>query len=182
MKYNVLISGISQKISLGSVTNDQRKKIVGFSKETGISVSETIFNELTDVLNCEWQDICDIDIIDGAIPEESKITIYDEFDKIVFDRKLSELKTIIDFEEHEDNAIPDNMHLLAISKEKGSLSDEILYLDEKFDSSKLELVCDTFTLTDGTVYQCIQGFNYGDDFYVLNPLDVSYYQFLSKFI
>ena len=83
MKYNVLISGINQKISLGSITNEQRKKIVEFTKETGISLSETIFNELTDVLNCEWQDICDIDIIDGAIPEECKITIYDEFDKIV---------------------------------------------------------------------------------------------------
>lgn len=182
MKYNVLISGINQKISLGSITNEQRKKIVEFTKETGISFSETIFNELTDVLNCEWQDICDIDIIDGAIPEECKITIYDEFDKIVFDRKLSELKTTIDFEEHEENAIPDNIHVLAVSKEKGSLLDEILYLDEKFDSSKLELVCDVFTLTDGNVFKCIQGFYYGDDFYALNPLDVSYYQFQSKFI
>lgn len=182
MKYNVVISGISQKISLGSITNEQRKKILNFSKETSISVSETIFNELRDVLDCEWQDICDIDIVDGAIPEESKITIYDEFDKIVFDRKLSELNTIIDFEEHEENVIPNNMHLLAINKEKGSLLDEILCLDEKFDSTKLELVCDTFRLTDGTLYSCIQGFSYGDDFYGLNPLDVSYYQFQSKFI
>jgi len=37
-------------------------------------------------------------------------------------------------------------------------------------------------LTDGSVYSCIQGFNYGDDFYVLNPLDVWHYQFQSKFI
>lgn len=182
MKYNVIISGISQKVSLGSIYNEQRNKIVEFSKETGVSVSETIFNELTDVLNCEWQDICDIDIIDGAIPEECKITIYDEFDKIVFDRKLSELKTIMDFEEHEENAIPDNIHILAVSKEKGTLLDELLYLDEKFDSSKLDLVCDTFTLIDGTIYNCIQGFNYGDDFYGINPLNVSYYQFTTKFI
>jgi len=182
MKYNVVISGISQKISLGSVSNEQRKKIINFSKETNISVSETIFNELTDVLNCEWSDICDIDIIDGAIPEESKITIYDEFDKIVFDRKLSELKTIIDFEEHEENAIPDTIHLLVVRKQKGLLLDEIIYLDEKIDLSKIEIVCDTFTLTDGSVYSCIQGFNYGDDFYVLNPLDVWHYQFQSKFI
>ena len=144
MKYNVVISGISQKISLGSVSNEQRKKIINFSKETNISVSETIFNELTDVLNCEWSDICDIDIIDGAIP--------------------------------------DTIHLLVVRKQKGSLLDEIIYLDEKIDLSKIEIVCDTFTLTDGSVYSCIQGFNYGDDFYVLNPLDVWHYQFQSKFI
>ena len=91
MKYNVVISGISQKISLGSVSNEQRKKIINFSKETNISVSETIFNELTDVLNCEWSDICDIDIIDGAIPEDVYLSKMEHIKEIVETLHLSEL-------------------------------------------------------------------------------------------
>lgn len=182
MKYNVIISGIFQKISLGSLSNENKEKIIVFSESTGISISETVFNELTDVLNCEWLDICDINIVDGAVPEESKITIYDEFDRIVFDRKLSEIESFVDFEQFESDLIPDNTYLITINKDKGSLLDEIVYLNEKLDVSKIQLVCDTFTLNDGTHYKCIQGFNYGEDFYCLNPLDVSYYQFQTIFV
>ena len=51
MKYKRLNKEQFEIKRFSKIIDDYIKKIINFSKETNISVSETIFNELTDVLN-----------------------------------------------------------------------------------------------------------------------------------
>lgn len=183
MKYNVVVEGISQNINFGSMSDEEKDLVLDYCKLNNLSLGEAIFNDLDEILNKEWTDLCEEESIYGVIPEESKITIYDEFDKIIYTRKISDMKSYSDIQDEEEDFIKENQNnLLIIRKDKGDFFDDLVDFDGKFDARKFKFILDTLTMKDGTKFSCCSGFEYGDIQFYLKPTDTHYYSFKTIFI
>jgi len=182
MKYNVVIEGIGQSIYFSDLTTEQKSKIQDYSNDQQISQNEVIFNDLNDVLNLDWTEICNHQSITGIIPELSTIKVYDEFDKIIFDRKISELPNSVDYVEFEYDLEFDNDEVLfCLHKEKGTYMDDLVDFEEKFNPKNLTMSYEILEMSDGTKYTVCTGFEYNDNISVLFPLDTKYYSFETNF-
>jgi hypothetical protein len=183
MKYNVVVNGICQNISFGVMNDDEKDLVLDYCELNNLSLSEVIFNDLDEILNKEWTDLCEEESIYGVIPEESKITIYDEFDKIVYTKKISEMKSYLDIQDKEDFFIKESQtNLFILKKDRGDFLDDLVDFEEKFDARRFKYILETLTMKDGTKFSCCSGFEYGDIRFFLKPTDTHYFSFKSRFI
>lgn len=183
MKYNIVVEGIGQNINFGSMSDEEKDLVLDYCKLNNLSLSEAIFNDLDEILNKEWTDLCEEESIYGVIPEESKITIYDEFDKIIYTRKISDMKSYSDIQDEEKNFIKENQNnLLIIRKDKGDFFDDLVDFEDRFDARKFKYILDTLTMNDGTKFSCCSGFEYDNIQFYLKPTDTHYYSFKTTFL
>ena len=183
MKYNVVVEGISQNINFGSLSHEEKELVLEYCKLNNLSLSEVIFNDLDEILNKEWTDLCNEESIYGVIPEESKITIYDEFDKIIYTRKISDMKSYSDIQDKEEYFTKETENtLLIVKKDRGDFFDDLIDFEGKFDARKFKYILDTLTMNDGTKFSCCSGFEYGDIQFYLKPTNTHYYSFKTTFI
>jgi len=184
MRYNITVEGIGQSIHFSSLSDEEKFKIESYCKNMGVSLNEAIFNDLKEILGSEWFEICNHDSIYGVIPDQGSIKVYDEFDKIVFDRKISEIKSIVDFMDYEDSFVKENpTTLFCINRKTGNYLDEFVNLKEKFNPTKLEVIFDSLEMNDGRKFYTCVGVQYENIIIIFddNP-DVKYYSSHSEFI
>ena len=178
MRYNIVVEGIYQSINFCPITNTQKEKLNDFSERNDVSFSETLFNDSNEILGIEWPDLCDVELIKGMIPEKSEIIIYDEYDKIVYNRKISEMKSVNDVIVYENELTTNLDHkLLVIHKEKGEFLDDLIDFEEKFDGRKIKVILDTLTMENGINYVCCYGFEYKNTQFWINQTDTHYFSF-----
>ena len=183
MKYNVVIEGIGQSIYFSDLSNEEKSKIQKYSKDQEISQNEVIFNDLKEVLNSDWTEICNYQSINGLIPEQSTIKVYDEFDKVIFDKKISEIPNKVDYEDFQnDLEFKNDEVLFCLYKEKGTYMDDLIDFEEKFNPKNLTLSYETLEMSDGAKYTVCTGFEYNDILAVLYTFDTKYYSFDTKFL
>lgn len=183
MKYNVVIEGIGQSFCFSSLTKEQKVKILIYCQEQDVFLNEAVFNDLKEILGEEWFDLCEHESISGAIPEKSYLKIYDEFDKIIFDKCISDIKGTNNFEDSQNDMEFINPEImLCLNREKGIFLDELVDFEEKFNSVKLKCVFENLIMSDGKYYEVCVGFEYNDLFVDINPIDTKYHSFEVKFI
>lgn len=184
MRYNVTIEGVGQSVYFCSISDDEKSKIKNYSDDMDLTQNEVIFNELKEVIGLEWFEICDKESIFGVIPENGSLIVYDEFDKIVFNKKLSEIEKSSGGQDEfeKDVEFEKSNKLSCIEKQKGIFMDAFLNLKEKFDPSKVRVVIDTLTMNDGSKYTTCFGLEYGNKFFSVEQYDTRYHSFESKFI
>jgi len=178
MRYNVVVEGVYQSINFCPITNVQKEKLEDFSERNNVSFGETLFNDSDEILGLEWSELCDEELIKGVIPEESEIIIYDEYDKIVYKRKISEMKSINDILTYEEELSTDLENKLLIThKEKGEFLDDLVDFEERFDGRKIKVILDNFIMNNGIKYVCCYGFEYNGIQFWLNPTNTHYFSF-----
>lgn len=184
MRYNITIEGVGQSVYFCSLSDEEKSEIKNYSEETELTQNEVIFNELKDVIGLEWFEIIDRESVYGVIPDNGTMTVYDEFDKIVFNKKLSEIEKSTDSPNEFENEIEfeKSNKLFCVEKQKGVFMDQFINLKEKFDLSKVKVVIDTLTMNDGTIFTVCVGIEYGNKFYPIEQYDTKYHSFDSKFI
>lgn len=183
MKYNVVIEGVGQSFYFSSLTKEQKAKILLYCQEQDVSLNEAVFTDLHDILGEDWYDICEHESVSGMIPEQSYLKVYDEFDKIVFDKRISDIKSSNNFEDSQNDMNFKNPEIMfCINRDKGIFLDELVDFEEKFNSIKLKCVLENLIMANGKSYEVCVGFEYDNMFVDITGHNTKYHSFDVKFL
>lgn len=183
MKYNVVIEGIGQSFYFSSLTREQKVKILVYCQEQDVSLNEAVFNDLHEILGEDWYDICEHESVSGVLPEQSYLRVYDEFDKIIFDKCISDIKGTNNFEDSQNDMEFKNSEIMfCLNRDKGIFLDELIDFEEKFNPTKLKCVLENLIMSDGKTYEVCVGFEYDNVFVDINGVDTKYHSFDVKFL
>ena len=183
MKYNVVIEGIGQSFYFSSLTREQKVKILVYCQEQDVSLNEAVFNDLHEILGEDWYDICEHESVSGVLTEQSYLRVYDEFDKIIFDKCISDIKGTNNFEDSQNDMEFKNSEIMfCLNRDKGIFLDELIDFEEKFNPTKLKCVLENLIMSDGKSYEVCVGFEYDNVFVDINGVDTKYHSFDVKFL
>lgn len=119
----------------------------------------------------------------GVIPEQSYLRVYDEFDKIIFNKSISDIKGSNNFEDlQNDMEFKNSEVMFCLNRDKGIFLDELINFEEKFNPTKIKCVLENLIMSDGKSYEVCVGFEYDNVFVDINGVDTKYHSFDVKFL